>query len=80
LIGIDLLLNGEQEFRDPLDLVDHHKLGIVHESSRIGEGRLPGRRPIQVAPLGFPALGDQIEQRALPALTCPGNENDSSVR
>ena len=42
--------------------------------------RLAGRRGVEVAPLGVPALGHQAEQRALPALTGAGDEDDPGVR
>ena len=81
--AVELLLRviaGEQELGYSLDFIDHHEPGGVHKSSRIGDGSLTSRRCIQVAPLSFPALGDQTEQRALPALTCPGDENDPGIR
>jgi hypothetical protein len=43
-----LLLDGEQELGYPLDLVDHHGLGGVDKSGRIGDRRLSGRGGIQI--------------------------------
>jgi len=38
-VGVDLLLDGEQEVRHALDLVDHHQSGGIHEAGRIGGRR-----------------------------------------
>jgi hypothetical protein len=79
-VGVDLFLDGEQEVGHALDLVDHHQPGGVHEAVRIHGRRLAGRRGVEVAPLGVPALGHQAEQRAFPALAGAGDEDDPRIR
>ena len=78
-VGIDLLLDGEQEIGDSLDLVDHHELGGIDEPDRVGDRRLAGDGVIQIPPLRVPALGHHADQGALPGLAGPVDEHNSGV-
>ena len=51
-VGVDLLLDGEQQFRSTLNLVDDHELWERHEPGRIRVSGLKGRirRGIDVLP------------------------------
>jgi hypothetical protein len=78
-VGVDLLLDGEQEIGDALDLVDHHELGGIDEPDGVRDRRLAGDGIIQIPPPCVPALGHHADQRALPGLPGPVDEHHSGV-
>jgi hypothetical protein len=78
-VVVYLNLDRQQQFGDPLDLVDDHHVLVVDESGWIRQCRLADYRRVQVSPFNGVGAGDLSEQGALPALPCAVDEHDARV-
>lgn len=67
-VGVHLLLDGEQQLRDTLDLVDDHRLRQVDEAGWVLLSGLTSDGSVEGAPLGRVRGSYQLHQGALPAL------------
>ena len=78
-VGVDRLLDREQQFGHPLDLIDDHEISAGNELGRVILRRLPDGSAVQAPPFGSALLADLRHEGAFPALPGPVDENDPGV-
>jgi hypothetical protein len=72
-------LDGQQNFRCALNLIDDCPVETPNETHGIGTSRVEGRLIIQ-SQKGHLAMGKLFRQRSLARLPRPGDEYDARVR
>ncbi|GEM28665.1 hypothetical protein NS2_69040 [Nocardia seriolae NBRC 15557] len=78
-IGVDGLLDRQQQLRYSLYLVDDQE-GIVEDELRgVVAGRLPGLRLVEAPPSRADLPAYPCDQRALSALASPVDQDDASI-
>ena len=78
-VGVDRLLDREQQVGHPLDLIDDHKVSAGDELGGVVLCGLPGGGAVQAPPFGFAFLADLRHEGALAALPGAVDENHPRV-
>ncbi len=79
LIRVYAALDGQQNFRCALNLIDDRPVETPNETHRIGTSRVEGRLIVQSQKWHL-AMGKLFRQRRLARLPGPCDEHDSRVR
>jgi hypothetical protein len=78
-VGVNRLLDREQQFGHPLNLIDDHEVSAGDELGRVVLRSLPGGGAVQAPPFGFALLADLRHEGALAALAGAVDENHPGV-
>lgn len=79
LIRVYAALDGEQNFRCALNLIDHRPVETPHETHRIRTGRIEGRLIVQ-SQKGHLTMGELFRQRSLARLPRPCDQHYARIR
>jgi len=78
--GVHQLLHGQEQFRRPLHLINHHAGCLPDKAGWVLPGRLKGGSPVQTEPLSLGLAGQPCHQSAFAALPGPVYQHHPGVR